>query len=75
MSLTPRSDYQDALPTKGTKALVGAIVAFVTLTATGLVDLFPDPTVNLVLKVILLLAGTAGTAFGVYQTTNAPKEH
>lgn len=62
-----------ATETKPTKAIVGSVIAFVTLVATGLVDLFPDPTVNLVLKVIILIAGTAGTAFGVYQTTNAPK--
>ena len=61
-----------ATETKPTKAIVGSVIAFVTLVATGLVDLFPDPTVNLVLKVIILIAGTAGTAFGVYQTTNKP---
>lgn len=58
---------------KPTKAIVGAVLVFITTVATGLTELFPDPTVSLVLKVIILVAGTAGTAFGVYQTTNAPK--
>ena len=58
---------------KGTKAWVGAVLAFITAVATGLTELFPDPTVSLVLKVIILVSGTAGTAFGVYQTRNEPK--
>lgn len=60
-------------PRKATKAYVGAALAFITAVATGLTELFPDPTVSLWLKVIILVAGTAGTAFGVYQTTNAVK--
>lgn len=75
MSLTPRSDFQDELPdvpVKGTKAIVGAVIAAVSLVATGLLDLVPDPTVALVCKIIVLVAGSLGTAFGIYQTTNKP---
>ena len=59
-------------PTRPTKAIVGTVIGFVALVATGLVDLFPDPTVQLVLKVILVVTGAASVYVGVYQTTNKP---
>lgn len=61
------------VPVKGTKAIVGAALAAVVAIATGLTELIPDPTLGLVCKVIVLVVGSAGTAFGVYQTVNAPR--
>lgn len=61
-------------PTKSTKAVVGAAIATVLAVAVGVEGIIPDPTVKIVCQIVTLLLTAAGTAFGVYQTTNAPKE-
>jgi hypothetical protein len=61
-------------PTKSTKAVVGAAIATILAVAVGVEGIIPDPTVKIVCQIVTLLLTAAGTAFGVYQTTNAPKE-
>lgn len=60
-------------PKKGTKAVVGAVIATVLAIAVGVEGLIPDDTVQLVCQLVTLALTAAGTAFGVYQTTNQPK--
>jgi hypothetical protein len=63
----------EPVPTKPTKAIVAAVVSAVTIVATGVEALIPDPTVKLVCQLVTLVVGAIGTVVGVYQTTNAPK--
>lgn len=60
-------------PQTATKAIVAAVIGFIALVAQGLVPLLPDPTVQLVLAIVLVVVGSAGTAFGVYSIPNKAK--
>lgn len=59
--------------TKPTKAIVGSVIATVLAVAVGVEALIPDPTIKLVCQLVTIVLTAAGTAFGVYSTTNAPK--
>lgn len=60
-------------PQTSAKAIVGGIVAFIALTAQGLVPLLPDPAWQLGLSITLVVVGALGAAFGIYQTPNRAK--
>lgn len=58
---------------KPTKAVVGAVVATIgTGFTAALAFAAPGSTAFIVLTILSAMLTTAGVAFGVYQTTNAP---
>lgn len=71
---TPGPDHAGPTDTKATKALVGASIAIVGAGVTTAVALVTEGTGWFIgLTIASAMLTTAGTFFGVYQTTNKPK--
>lgn len=60
--------------TTNAKAVIGSVIGFVGAVATGVEQIIPDPTLKIVVSIITIVVAAAGTYFGIYNTTNKPKD-